>query len=190
MGLAPALLLLPLAAFVAVDSSVSTGLACAGQARVTTTEGWKCNRDGSVYCSSVVEDCAKDKGVGGSATFLPDGSSTAVGGGGWDCRHKCRGNHGQSGSQSKTSYVPAGGGSVGGGSSSGGSFVGGSSSGGSGGDGCSYTCLESGGCKSSYGGAFGSCFSKRFGGSCSGIPAQCRDCNTQITCCNTQQTIC
>merc|ERR1719507_1477396 len=174
MGLAPALLLLPLAAFVAVDSRdpVFAGLACAGQARVTTTEGWKCNRDGSVYCSSAVEDCAKDKGVGGSATFLPDGSSTAVGGGGWDCRHKCRGNHGQSGSQSKTSYGPAGGGS----------FGGGSSNGGSGGDGCSYTCLESGGCKSSYGGAFGSCFSERFGGSCSGIPARCRDCNTQITC--------
>ena len=104
MGLAPALLLLPLAAFVAVDSSVVTGLACAGQARVTTTEGWECNRDGSVYCSSVVEDCAKDEEVGGSATYLPDGSSTAVGGGGWDCRHKCDGNRGQSGSQSWTTF--------------------------------------------------------------------------------------
>jgi len=104
MGLAPALLLLPLAAFVAVDSSVRTGLACAGQDRVTTTEGWECKWDGSDYCSKVVEDCANDEEVGGSATYLPDGSSTAVGGGGWDCRHKCDGNRGQSGSQSWTTF--------------------------------------------------------------------------------------
>ena len=136
MGLTTTVVCLAAATFVVVDSSVQTGLACAGQERVTTTEMWECNRDGTVDCSKVVEDCASDTEVGGRETYLPNGLSTAVGGGGWDCRHKCRRNRGQSGSQSRTSFGSGGGGSssggsFGGGSIGGASFGGGSSSGGS-----------------------------------------------------------
>ena len=48
---------------------------------------------------------------------------------------------------------------------------------------CSYLCQGGGGCTVQYTGppragqTSGSCFSQAFGGSCSGTPAECRDCN-------------
>ena len=48
---------------------------------------------------------------------------------------------------------------------------------------CSYLCQGGGGCTVTYTGpprpgqTSGSCFSQAFGGSCSGTPAECRDCN-------------
>ena len=48
---------------------------------------------------------------------------------------------------------------------------------------CSYLCQGGGGCTVHYTGppragpTSGSCFSQAFGGSCSGTPAECQDCN-------------
>ena len=50
---------------------------------------------------------------------------------------------------------------------------------------CLYQCQDGGGCTVDYTGPLragavstsGSCFSRAFGGSCKGTPAECRDCN-------------
>merc|ERR1712110_260689 len=57
-----------------------------------------------------------------------------------------------------------------------------------GGDPCNYSCTGGGGCEVRYigpsrGGKIkGSCFPNSFGGSCSGTPRECQDCNRAITC--------
>merc|ERR1712156_1229748 len=61
------------------------------------------------------------------------------------------------------------------GSSSGSRVSGGSSN-------CDYRCTNGGGCEVSFGGTMGSCFPRDFGGSCSGTPRQCQDCNQAINC--------
>merc|ERR1712150_347026 len=84
---------------------------------------------------------------------------------------------------------PQGGGA--GGSGSGGWPSGGSSSnsGGSKSDtNCRYECQSNGGCKVTYigpsrpGKLSGSCFPASFGGSCSGTPQECQDCNKALNC--------
>ena len=53
---------------------------------------------------------------------------------------------------------------------------------------CDYSCTSGGGCSVVYKGpprngpTSGSCFSEAFGGSCSGIPQECEDCNKAVTC--------
>ena len=53
---------------------------------------------------------------------------------------------------------------------------------------CLYSCTDSGGCTVQYtgpprdGATSGSCFSVSFGGSCSGTPQECKDCNKAISC--------
>ena len=47
---------------------------------------------------------------------------------------------------------------------------------------CDYKCQSNGGCTVSYGLTSGSCFSAKFGGSCSGTPSQCSDCNRVLNC--------
>jgi len=47
---------------------------------------------------------------------------------------------------------------------------------------CRYSCRSNGGCRVRRGGSMGSCFPKRFGGSCSGTPSGCRDCNEVRNC--------
>lgn len=53
---------------------------------------------------------------------------------------------------------------------------------------CDYQCQESGGCQVMYtgpprgGNTFGSCFPSLFGGTCSGTPSECEDCNQIISC--------
>jgi len=53
---------------------------------------------------------------------------------------------------------------------------------------CDYTCERNGGCKVTYvgppraGRTQGSCFPRDFGGSCSGTPRECQDCNQAINC--------
>merc|ERR1712130_1025012 len=53
---------------------------------------------------------------------------------------------------------------------------------------CRYSCTEGGGCEVHYigpprrGKTQGSCFPDSFGGSCSGTPRECQDCNRAITC--------
>ena len=55
-------------------------------------------------------------------------------------------------------------------------------------DPCDYTCTTGGGCSVLYKGPHrtgpisGSCFSDSFGGSCSGTPPECQDCNKAVTC--------
>lgn len=57
-----------------------------------------------------------------------------------------------------------------------------------GGDPCNYSCTEGGGCEVHYigpprrGKTQGSCFPDSFGGSCSGTPRECQDCNRAIRC--------
>lgn len=109
MGLSTAVVCLAVATFVIVDStSPFSGLACAGENRVTTTEDWTCGWDGTAACDQLFEDCANNQGIGGSSTYQSEGNFV---GGGWDCRHKCHGNPGQSGSQSRTSFGSRPGGS-------------------------------------------------------------------------------
>ena len=53
---------------------------------------------------------------------------------------------------------------------------------------CDYSCSSGGGCTVKYTGPprsgpiSGSCFSASFGGSCSGTPPECQDCNVALTC--------
>ena len=53
---------------------------------------------------------------------------------------------------------------------------------------CIYLCTTGGGCQVRYAGpaqdgsTVGNCFSKAFGGSCSGTPRGCRDCNKAVKC--------
>ena len=53
---------------------------------------------------------------------------------------------------------------------------------------CMYSCTDSGGCTVQYtgpprgGATSGSCFPVSFGGSCSGTPQECEDCNKAISC--------
>merc|ERR1719219_1283846 len=55
-------------------------------------------------------------------------------------------------------------------------------------DNCKYFCAPRGGCSVQYvgppraGRSSGSCFPHSFGGSCSGTPPECRDCNQVMTC--------
>merc|ERR1712029_1116745 len=57
------------------------------------------------------------------------------------------------------------------------------SSGGSKSDGdCRYQCKSNGGCQVFSSSGSGSCFSQAFGGSCSGTPRGCQDCNRAINC--------
>merc|ERR1711971_1420810 len=67
---------------------------------------------------------------------------------------------------------------VGGSSSSSGSSSGGSKSDGD----CRYQCQSNGGCQVFSSLGSGSCFSQAFGGSCSGTPRGCQDCNKAINC--------
>merc|ERR1711971_241593 len=68
-------------------------------------------------------------------------------------------------------------------SSGGSSSSSGSSSGGSKSDGdCRYQCQSNGGCQVFSSLGSGSCFSQAFGGSCSGTPRGCQDCNKAINC--------
>merc|ERR1712087_867391 len=131
MGLTAVVVCLSATAFVAVDSAQSIGHACEGEDTVTTTEYWECNWDGSDECTMVELDCTSGTETSGSVTYEANGLMHATGPG-WDCRHKCRGKRGTSGSQKRTSHGSAGGGSSGGGSTPGGSFGGGSRPGGSG----------------------------------------------------------
>merc|ERR1711971_349641 len=58
-----------------------------------------------------------------------------------------------------------------------------SSSGGSKSDAnCRYQCQSNGGCQVFSSSGSGSCFSQAFGGSCSGTPRGCQDCNKAINC--------
>merc|ERR1719360_419599 len=59
---------------------------------------------------------------------------------------------------------------------------GGSSSSGGSNRKCSYECQSNGGCRVSYGLTSGSCFPASFGGSCSGTPRECKDCNRALNC--------
>merc|ERR1712087_388820 len=129
MGLTAVVVCLSATAFVAVDSAQSIGHACEGEDTVTTTEYWECNWDGSDECTMVELDCTSGTETSGSVTYEANGLMHATGPG-WDCRHKCRGKRGTSGSQKRTSHGSAGGGSSGGGSTPGGSFGGGSRPGG------------------------------------------------------------
>merc|ERR1711910_241481 len=53
----------------------------------------------------------------------------------------------------------------------------------SGSENCKYSCTSGGGCQVEWAGPFrpgqtqGSCFPQSFGGSCSGTPRECKDCN-------------
>ena len=53
---------------------------------------------------------------------------------------------------------------------------------------CSYKCQSNGGCEVTYTGPSrpgqtqGSCFPQSFGGSCSGTPPECQDCNRALRC--------
>ena len=53
---------------------------------------------------------------------------------------------------------------------------------------CEYECKENGSCRTSYvgpsraGNTSGSCFPKRFGGKCQGIPKECQECNKVRSC--------
>merc|ERR1712018_86526 len=47
---------------------------------------------------------------------------------------------------------------------------------------CQYVCTPRGGCSVHYLGRSGSCFPYSFGGSCSGTPPECRDCNQVLSC--------
>ena len=55
-------------------------------------------------------------------------------------------------------------------------------------DQCDYECQPTGGCNVRYTGpprggpTSGSCFPPLFGGSCSGTPPECLDCNKQLDC--------
>merc|ERR1719360_395443 len=59
---------------------------------------------------------------------------------------------------------------------------GGSSSSGGSNRKCSYECQSNGGCRVSHGLTSGSCFPASFGGSCSGTPRECKDCNRALNC--------
>ena len=53
---------------------------------------------------------------------------------------------------------------------------------------CRYECQSSGGCQVTYigpsrpGKTSGSCFPQSFGGSCSGTPPECQNCNRALSC--------
>lgn len=53
---------------------------------------------------------------------------------------------------------------------------------------CKYECTNRGGCRAKYigpsraGQTSGSCFPDSFGGSCSGTPPECQDCNQKVSC--------
>ena len=57
---------------------------------------------------------------------------------------------------------------------------------------CRYLCTSGGGCQVRYAGpaqdgsTLGNCFSEAFGGTCSGTPKGCRDCNKLIECGDTE----
>merc|ERR1712180_45483 len=147
----------------------------------TTEETWECD-NGRSTCSSSTDSCSSEgsqTSTSGTSYYAADGSFESAVGGGWDCRDKCRGcRFSCSGSQSRTKFnsrpsFSSGSGSSG--SSSGSRVSGGSSN-------CDYRCTNGGGCEVSFGGTLGSCFPRDFGGSCSGTPRQCQDCNQAINC--------
>ena len=61
-------------------------------------------------------------------------------------------------------------------------------------DQCDYECQSTGGCTVRYTGpprggpTSGSCFPPLFGGSCSGTPPECLDCNKALDCTDTEST--
>merc|ERR1712110_1231875 len=107
---------------------------------------------------------------GGACTGTPQGCQ--------DCNRAVSCNSGGSSSGSRPS----------GGSSSNGRPSGGSGSGGSDRNHCKYECQVNGGCKVTYigpsrpGQLSGSCFPASFGGSCTGTPQGCQDCNKAVNC--------
>merc|ERR1712150_137736 len=117
---------------------------------------------------------------GSGSNSKPSGGSRP---GGWPS--------GGSGSNTRPSGGSGSGGWPSGGSSSNSRPSGGSSSssGGSKSDtNCRYECQSNGGCKVTYigpsrpGKLSGSCFPASFGGSCSGTPQECQDCNKALNC--------
>merc|ERR1712130_914604 len=169
-----------------VEAEVSQG-PCNDPGTTTTEESWSCS-NGDSKCTKTVNVC-NSNGFGfreaGYDNYLANGLGNSVGGGGWDCRHKCRScSHTCSGSQSRIE-----GSSSGSGSNSGfGSNSGSRSPGGSGSQDCDYKCTNSGGCQVTYvgppraGKTQGSCFPDSFGGECSGTSRECQDCNRAINC--------
>merc|ERR1712037_355543 len=167
--------------FIAVESAIAFGTCPRSDwGKETTEEKWEC-RNGESSCFSSTDTCSHDGSqqiVEGTAHYDADGSFREVGGG-WDCRDKCRGcRFSCSGSQSRTSFGPRPSSGFGFGSSSGSS--GSRPSGGS--QNRDYRCTSGGGCEVSFGGTLGSCFPRDFGGSCSGTPRQCQDCNQAKNC--------
>merc|ERR1712080_752723 len=176
------LLILLVSTRLLVESAVSQG-PCSDRGTETTEESWACS-NGDSTCTKIVNTCSSDgfgTEVSGRTGYLSNGLSSAVGPG-WDCRDKCRDcRFSCSGSQSRTKGI--GRPSFGSGSSSG---SGSRPSGGS--RNCDYTCERNGGCKVTYvgppraGRTHGSCSPRDFGGSCSGTPRECQDCNQAINC--------
>ena len=123
MKVVPVLLSL-LVLLATAEAYVQEGV-CSGSDLGTETvdESWDCDASGGASCSRITKSCSCDgysTEVGGSEDYDRRGNSlTAVGGGGWDCHSKCRGNPRSSGSQSKTSgkSCNGGGGSFGNGGS-------------------------------------------------------------------------
>merc|ERR1711962_336636 len=119
----------------------------------TTKEDWHCDQE-EVKCSRTITTCGSDGSgdeVAGWHLYQSDGLESAVGGGGWDCRHKCRScKHICSGSRSKTKWIK------GLSSSSYGSRPFSSwpsnSRPSEGSRNCNYTCKRGGPCKATFGG--------------------------------------
>merc|ERR1712180_97510 len=171
-----------LCSLVAVESAIAFGTCPRSEfGKETTEETWECD-NGRSTCSSSTDSCSSDgsqTSTSGTSYYAADGSFESAVGGGWDCRDKCRGcRFSCSGSQSRTKFNSRpsfSSGSDSSGSSSGSRVSGGSSN-------CDYRCTNGGGCEVSFGGTLGSCFPRDFGGSCSGTPRQCQDCNQAINC--------
>eukprot|EP00092_Neocalanus_flemingeri_P002997 GFUD01003206.1.p1 GENE.GFUD01003206.1~~GFUD01003206.1.p1 ORF type:complete len:116 (+),score=19.39 GFUD01003206.1:460-807(+) len=99
----PLYLLLSSAWLVGISKSSKGPIDCTDmKAEVKKVEYWNCKTDGGAECRLRIEDCSAcidDGGVEqGTAYYDSDGQSYAVGGG-WDCRSKCEGRQGKSGSQ-------------------------------------------------------------------------------------------
>merc|ERR1712183_585637 len=165
------------------EAYVSQGV-CSGSDLGTETvdESWDCDASGGSACSQITKSCSCDGNFfesGGTTNYDSRGNVQTAIGGGWDCHSKCQGNPRSSGSQSKTSGKSCNGG----GGSRGNGGIGSINS-----RNCDYSCTSSGGCKVTYigpprgGATSGSCFPQDFGGSCSGTPPECQDCNQAINC--------
>merc|ERR1711942_249314 len=112
------------------------------------------------FCSGEKETCTCNGELeltSGSSEYDPWGRVSAVGEGGWDCRHKCR--RYVSGSQVLKPTINVC-------------------------EECEYECNQNGdgGCRTIKGLSLGSCFPDSFGGRCSGIPEGCANCNERLEC--------